>query len=120
MALTIRLAPQIETVAKSYCERVGISLNGLIGVALDAYLQRPEVAPASAPTALQLEPQPPAPSPAASVAPVPAKPAASPWDKPVLTAKPWVPPEPKPVLGHNPTKKDRAKLADWYRRNPAK
>lgn len=117
MAITIRLTPQIETLAKSYCERVGISLNGLIGVALDAYLQRPETAPASAPAALQPEPVTPAPAAASSPAPAIPKPVAA-IPEPVGGFTP--PADPKPYVGPNPTKREKAKLADWYRRNPAK
>lgn len=117
MAVTIRLTPSIEALAKSYCERVGISLNGLIGVALDAYLQRPETAPASAPAALQPEPVPPAPSVAASAAQATPRPAEH---DPQLLQRLHVLKDPKPVLGPNPSKADRAKIADWYRRNPAK
>lgn len=117
MAITIRLTPQIETLAKSYCERVGISLNGLIGVALDAYLQRPETAPGSAPAALQPEPVTPAPVAARSLAPATSKPVAA-IPEPASGFTP--PADPKPYVGPNPTKREKAKLADWYRRNPAK
>jgi hypothetical protein len=123
MAITIRLTPQIESLAKTYCERVGISLNSLVGVALDAYLQRPEPVPVSAPIALQPEPVAVAEAPPPSPAPAAVEPVQrhfEPREKPVLTAPPWRPSEPKPVLGPNPSKAERSKLADWYRRNPAK
>lgn len=115
MAVNIRLTPQVDLLARAYCERVGISLNALVGVALDAFLQRPETAPGSASAALQPQPVTPAPVAAPSAAPAIPKPvAASPG--PVG----YQPADPKPVLGPKPSKADRAKLADWYRRNPAK
>lgn len=114
MAVNIRLSPQVDFLARAYCERVGISLNSLVGVALDAYLQRSETAPGGASVALQPEPRPPAPVAAASAAPATAKPVAP--SRPVYHQ----PADPKPVLGPKPSKADRAKLADWYRRNPTK
>lgn len=65
MALNIRLSPALDIEARAYCERVGISLNSLVGVALDAYLRAPEP-PRSAP--VEPEPVAPAPQPAKSSA----------------------------------------------------
>ena len=137
MAVNIRLTPQIDSLARAYCERVGISINSLVGVALDAYLQRPKSDPC------QVEPEPQGvPAEAAAVVPetvrtklakfaglraaavgaaAPASiPAKEPHERPTLTAAPWKPPEPKPTLSAKPSKAERAKLADWYRRNPTK
>ena len=126
MAVTIRLTPHIESLAKDYCERVGISLNSLVGVALDAYLQRPEqppkVAPASAPAALQPEPATVAAAPAPGPEPVAKLEAVrrQAADKPVLTAPPRPPADPKPVLSAKPSKAERSRLAEWHRRNPGR
>ncbi len=117
MAVNIRLTPQVDLLARAYCERVGISLNALVGVALDAFLQRPETAPVSAPAALQPEPVTPAPVAARSPAPATSKPVAG---IPELASGFTPPADPRPYVGPNPTKREKAKLADWYRRNPAK
>lgn len=42
MPLLVRLSPALDLEARAYCERVGCSLNALVGIALDAYLRRPE------------------------------------------------------------------------------
>ena len=41
MAFSLRLPPALEADARSRCERLGISLNALLCVALDAYLRAP-------------------------------------------------------------------------------
>ena len=40
MASTLRLPPALEADARARCERLGISLNALVCVALDSYLGR--------------------------------------------------------------------------------
>lgn len=42
MASTLRLPPELEADARARCERLGISLNALVCVALDAYLAGPK------------------------------------------------------------------------------
>lgn len=39
MAYSLRLPPALDADARARCDRLGISLNALICVALDAYLQ---------------------------------------------------------------------------------
>ncbi len=121
MALNIRLSPALDSLARDYCERVGISLNSLVGVALDAYLRQPE--PVRPVVAVE-----PLPAPVAAPAPAPdpavrAKLAAM-REKLVLTAAPYkpaqpvqAPADPRPVLGPNPTKRERSELAAWHQRN---
>lgn len=41
MAFSLRLPPALEADARARCERLGISLNALVCVALDAYLRAP-------------------------------------------------------------------------------
>ncbi|MCZ4314934.1 hypothetical protein O4H66_16130 [Comamonadaceae bacterium G21597-S1] len=117
MAFNLRLPQALETDARARCERIGISLNALVCVALDAYLRGPEPAqgPAIAPQAVAATPQPPVPPPkpeaVAKLSELRERVA-----KPLLTAKP-VPP-PHLVLGPKATKADRQRLAKWYRENP--
>lgn len=67
MAFTARLRPEVEADAKAYADRVGLSLNALLSVALRDYLDarlpmRPSVAPSQqppAPAALAPAPLPP-------------------------------------------------------------
>lgn len=59
MPFPVRLSPALDLEARAYCERVGCSLNALVGVALDAYLRRPEPA---GPGAGGLPPEPPKPA----------------------------------------------------------
>lgn len=67
MASTLRLPPELDADARERCQRLGISLNALVCVALDAYLRNPPV--------LAAEPATPAtpglagPSPATATAP---------------------------------------------------
>lgn len=123
MALNIRLSPALDLLARDYCERVGISLNSLVGVALDAYLRQPEPAQPPAPAVALAAPSAPAPDPAmrAKFEAIRAHLEQAERDKPVLTAEPFVQPtapsDPKPVLGAKPSKAERAKLAAWHRRN---
>lgn len=120
MALNIRLSPALDLLARDYCERVGISLNSLVGVALDAYLRQPEPAKPPAPAVALAAPAAPAPAPAPEPA-VRSKLEAVHRVKPVLTAErlpePVVLSDPKPVLSAKPSKAERAKLAAWHRRN---
>lgn len=44
MAFSLRIPPALEVDARARAERLGISLNALLCVALDAYLRGPEVA----------------------------------------------------------------------------
>lgn len=60
MATNIRLSPALDSLARAYCDRVGISLNSLVGVALDAYLRGSQT-PSDPPAAVQ--PVAPAPQP---------------------------------------------------------
>src|SRR5450830_1186114 len=111
MALNIRLSPALDSDARAYCERVGISLNSLVGVALDAYLRQPAKVVPAAPVVA-----------AASVAPAPAATPSPRSAKPVLTAAALAPvvrieSDPKPILGPKPSKAERSKLAAWHQRN---
>jgi hypothetical protein len=56
MAYSLRLPPQLDAAARARADYLGISLNSLLCVALDAYLRTPEPAP-TVPT----EPGPPVP-----------------------------------------------------------
>ena len=103
MAFSLRLPPALEADARARSDRLGISLNALVCVALDSYIRGPE--PASAVPGLGQVPAtcttseasiPPAPVPE----PVPRK-------KPVLTAPPFPAPEPKPATAA-PVVLDRA------------
>lgn len=42
MAYNLRLPPALDAEARARCERLGISLNALLCVALDAYLRGPQ------------------------------------------------------------------------------
>lgn len=120
MALNIRLSPALDSLARDYCERVGISLNSLVGVALDAYLRQPEPVKPPAPAVVLAAPVAAAPAPSPEPA-VRAKLEAVHRVKPVLTAERL--PQPvalsdlKPVLSAKPSKAERANLAAWHRRN---
>jgi hypothetical protein len=121
MAFNLRLPDALEADARARCERLGISLNALICVALDGYLRGVQSAaeplqPARDVGAVQ---RPAEPAPAAAEPVQPAQPRSAqtvpersgPWSKPDD--------DPKPVLGAKPTPKDRKRLAEWYRRHPA-
>ena len=69
MAFSLRIPPALEADARARAERLGISLNALLCVALDAYLRGPEAARpvASAPLSEPATPHialPPEPAPA--------------------------------------------------------
>ena len=101
MAINVRLSPAVDSLARAYCVRVGISVNSLIGVAVDAYLQR------NAQSVLAEPPERP------TVPPIqPAAPQAMPARQNVSVAAT----DPKPALPANPTKRDRQLLAEWYQR----
>jgi hypothetical protein len=115
MALNIRLSPSVDLLARDYCDRVGISLNSLVGVALDAYLRQSEpVTPAPAVAASAPAAPPPEPSVRANLEAVQRR-------KLLLTAEPLPQPvalsDPKPVLGPKSSKAERSNLAAWHRRN---
>ena len=57
MAYSLRLPAQLDADARARCERLGISLNALLCVALDAYLREPQPAAATDQTA-QAAPKP--------------------------------------------------------------
>lgn len=101
MAINVRLSPAVDSLARAYCVRVGISVNSLIGVAVDAYLQRNAQSvlsePPERPTVPPIQPSAPQAMPARQNAPVAV-------------------PDPKPVLPASPTKRDRQRLAEWYQR----
>lgn len=106
MAFSLRLPPALEADARARCDRLGISLNALVCVALDSYLRGPEPA-SNVPAVPGLGPVPAicttseAPtSPAPVPEPVPRK-------KPVLTAPPFPTPEPAPATAA-PVVLDRA------------
>lgn len=106
MAFSLRLPPALESDARARCDRLGISLNALLCVALDSYLRGPEPA-SNVPVVSGLGPVPlacttsEAPTPSAPVSePVPRK-------KPVLTAPPFSAPEPAPATAA-PVVLDRA------------
>lgn len=48
MAYSLRLPDALDTDARERCQRLGISLNALLCVALDAYLRGASPAPAAA------------------------------------------------------------------------
>ena len=52
MAYNLRIPPALDLEARGRCERLGISLNALICVALDAYLRQPVAEPAGTASAL--------------------------------------------------------------------
>lgn len=101
MAFSLRLPPALDADARARCDRLGISLNALVCVALDSYIRGPE--PASAVPGL-------GPVPATcttSEAPIPPAPLPEPCKKPVLTAPPFPAPEPAPATAA-PVVLDRA------------
>lgn len=124
MATTLRLSPALEAETRAYCERVGISLNSLVGVALDAYLRRSDPAP------VQVAPKPAPEKPsqlvptAQAVEKLEELREAVPRPRPVIESAPYVPKTgptfPKPVLGPKPSKAQKELLARWWRENPAK
>lgn len=87
MALNLRLPPDLDLRARKESDRLRISLNSLICVALDRYLASPEASPlpwgfrpytSSAPTR-SVVPEPPKPAPVPlPVVPQPPKPAPAP------------------------------------------
>lgn len=109
MAFSLRLPPALEADARSRCERLGISLNALLCVALDAYLRTPSQPAAQHPAegreaaglvSVSTTCTTPIEAPAVCVAapvfePVPAP---VPRQKPVLTAPPLAAPVPPPVV----------------------
>lgn len=52
MPYNLRIPPVLDIEARARCERLGISLNALICVALDAYLREPSASPPGASSAL--------------------------------------------------------------------
>lgn len=133
-AINIRFGPGLDERARQHCDDVGISLNALVCVALDAYLRGLD-----APAAPSTSPR------AAKPAQQPAEPAQAPADppaklqtlrdefqhrqavsRPVLTASRLEPAPavleipPKPELGPKPSKADRSRLAEWHRLYGAK
>lgn len=115
MAYSLRLSDALDREARARCERLGISLNGLISVALDAYLRGPESLPKA--ESVAPAPQPEQPSARAE----PANPRKAKYPSPSLRAageSSFAASEPKPVLGPKPSKADRSRLADWYRAHP--
>ena len=110
MAFSLRLPEELEQRARERAQAVGISLNAMVCVALDAYLR------AGIPLA-QHGTKPPEPEPKA---PEPAERVAQLQQRQPLPSRSWQPdPDPKPVLPPNPTKADRTRLAQWYERNKA-
>ena len=70
MAFSLHIPPALEVDARARCERLGISLNSLLCVALDAYLRAPSEPAADSRAAPSLS----SPEPAAVVpAPVPGR-----------------------------------------------
>lgn len=70
MASTLRLPPELDAEARERCQRLGISLNALVCVALDAYLRNPPVLAAG--PAFPADAGMAGPSPAAESVPAPA------------------------------------------------
>lgn len=110
MAFSLRLPPALEADARSRCERLGISLNALLCVALDAYLRTPSQPAAQHPvegreaaglvsvsTTCTTPIEAPAACVAAPVSEPVSVPAPVPRQKPVLTAPPLAAPVPPPV-----------------------
>ena len=100
MAFSLRIPPALEADARARCDRLGISLNALLCVALDSYLRGPDPAPdgRAAPGLVSVSttctnPEAPVPDPA----PVPAPGPTVPRQKPVLTAPPLPAPAPATV-----------------------
>ncbi len=58
MAYNLRIPRALDIEARGRCERLGISLNALICVALDAYLRQPVAGPEGLASALPAVPQP--------------------------------------------------------------
>ncbi|MFW2356234.1 toxin-antitoxin system HicB family antitoxin [Hydrogenophaga sp.] len=84
MATTLRLAPDLESRAKSHAASIGVSLNALVSVALDAYLRPGHNAPIeprnNAPGADHAAPVPTLPPPAhPAPTPQPSPPAPANW-----------------------------------------
>lgn len=103
MAFSLRIPPALEADARARCDRLGVSLNALLCVALDSYLRGPE--PASAVLGLGPVPATCTTSEASiSTAPVPEP---VPRKKPVLTAPPFPAPESAPATAA-PVVLDRA------------
>lgn len=100
MAFLLRLPPALDADARARCDRLGISLNALLCVALDSYLRGPELAPEVRGAAGLV-------SATTSEAPIPPAPAPEPRKKPVLTAPPLPALEPVPATAA-PVVLDRA------------
>ncbi len=126
MATTLRLSPALEVETRAYCDRVGISLNSLVGVALDAYLRRSDAAQAkefkTMPTPVSEKPSQLAPTAQAMEKLDGLRESAS-QNRPVAESRPapsYGPTFPKPVLSAKPSKAEKELLARWWRENPAK
>ena len=102
MAFSLRLPEELEQRARDRAQAVGISLNAMVCVALDAYL-RAGILHAQHGTKT--------PEPGERVAGLPQR-----QPVPVPTIR-EPDPDPKPVLPSNPSKADRTRLAQWYERN---
>ena len=115
MAFNLRIPAALESEARERCERLGISLNALVCVALDAYLRQGAAAPEPAATVDAGPRDADAPGRKPDISAAPAK------SKPVLTASPFTAPArvaPKPVLGPNASKAERRALAQWHLDHP--
>lgn len=86
MATTLRLSPALEARAKQHASDLGVSVNALVAVALDAYLRTGSSPPVEPPGAGETRPADPPevvrPVPAADTRATPGKPAKS-------RKKPW-------------------------------
>lgn len=116
MAFNLRIPAPLESEARERCERLGISLNALVCVALDAYLRQGAAAPEPAATVDAGARDADAPGRKPDISAAPAK------SKPVLTADAFPFPvhgvNPRPVLSAKPTKAERRALAQWHRDHP--
>lgn len=116
MAFSLRLPPALEADARLRCDRLGISLNALVCVALDAYLRgtAQSATEERTPTGVAVAPLPavveaPKACPEPVVLPT-ALPALIPRQKPVLTAPPLPTPPPVPVVDPALSRAERRRL----------
>lgn len=107
MAYSLRLPEDLDARARERAQAIGISLNALVCVALDAYLRSGISLPEVGSKPMEWEPK--------AVA----------RDELVeklqhvrSIARPVPDNDPKPVLPANPSKADRTRLAQWYERHP--
>ena len=107
MAFSLRLPDELDQRARDRAQAVGISLNSLVCVALDAFLRG----------GVSTQPSGTIHTPAPAACGETVKKIAQ--LKQAAEQRATVSDDPKPVLSAKPTKAERRKLAEWYRRNPS-